>query len=124
MALSRLKGLEADMQKCFRCSLCKMVPLPTVRDPKYSDGCPSSRHLHFHGYSGSGKSIMALSLVNGRIKVDQTLADITFACTACGLCDVSCKFIMEAERRQINMALREHSVEEGYAMDAHLPLIS
>jgi Fe-S oxidoreductase len=111
------------MQKCFRCSLCKMVPLPTVLNPKYSDGCPSSRQFHFHGYSGSGKNIMALSLVNGRIKVDQTLADITFACTACGLCDVSCKFIMEAERHSVNMALREHIVDEGFALPAYQSMI-
>jgi len=123
MALSRLKELEAEMQKCFRCSLCKMVPLPTVLNPKYSDGCPSSRQFHFHGYSGSGKNIMALSLVNGRIKVDQTLADITFACTACGLCDVSCKFIMEAERHSVNMALREHIVDEGFALPAYQSII-
>ena len=123
MALSRLKELEAEMQKCFRCSLCKMVPLPTVLNPKYSDGCPSSRQFHFHGYSGSGKNIMALSLVNGRIKVDQTLADITFACTACGLCDVSCKFIMEAERHSVNMALREHIVDEGFALPAYQSMI-
>lgn len=123
MALSRLKELEAEMQKCFRCSLCKMVPLPTVLNPKYSDGCPSSRQFHFHGYSGSGKNIMALSLVNGRIKVDRTLADITFACTACGLCDVSCKFIMEAERHSVNMALREHLVDEGFALPAHQTMI-
>jgi Fe-S oxidoreductase len=123
MALSRLKELEAEMQKCFRCSLCKMVPLPTVLNPEYSDGCPSSRLFHFHGYSGSGKNIMALSLVNGRIKVDQTLADITFACTACGLCDVSCKFIMEAERHSVNMALREHIVDEGFAKPAHQSMI-
>jgi Fe-S oxidoreductase len=123
MALSRLKELEAEMQKCFRCSLCKMVPLPTVLNPKYSDGCPSSRQFHFHGYSGSGKNIMALSLVNGRIQVDQTLADITFACTTCGLCDVSCKFIMEAERHAVNMALREHIVEEGFAPPAYKSMI-
>jgi Fe-S oxidoreductase len=66
---------------------------------------------------------MALSLVNGRIKVDQTLADITFACTACGLCDVSCKFIMEAERHAVNMALREHIVDEGFALPAHRSMI-
>ncbi len=123
MTLPRLKELEPEMQKCFRCSLCKMVPLPTVLNPKYSDGCPSSRLFHFHGYSGSGKNIMALSLVNGRIRVDQTLADITFACTACGLCDVSCKFIMEAERHSVNMALREHIVEEGLAPSAHQEMI-
>jgi len=123
MSLSRLKDLEPEMQKCIRCSLCKMVPLPTVLNPKYADGCPASHLYHFHGYSGSGKSIMALSLVNGRIQVDQALADITFACTACGLCDVSCKFIMEAERHAVNMALREHIVDEGFALPAHRSMI-
>jgi Fe-S oxidoreductase len=113
MSLSKLAHLEADMKKCFRCSLCKMVPLPTVLDSRYSNGCPASRELHFHGYSGSGKSIAGLSLIERRVDVDEALAEIAFACTACGLCDVSCKFIMEAERHQVNMALREHVVDEA-----------
>ncbi len=123
MALSRLTDLEADMKKCFRCSLCKLVPLPTVVDCRFSDGCPASREFHFHGYSGSGKSIMALSLLEGRITVDETLAAITYACTTCGLCDTACKFIMEAERHLINMALREHIVDEGFGLAAHREMI-
>ncbi len=115
MALARLKNLEDEMKKCFRCSLCKMVPLPVVTNSAYSDGCPAVRTYHFHGYSGSGKQIMALSLLDGRISADTDLADIVFGCTACGLCDVSCKFIMEAERHQVNMALREHVVEQGFS---------
>ena len=123
MSLSRLRDLAPEMQKCFRCSLCKMVPLPTVLNPRFADGCPASHFYHFHGFSGSGKSIMALSLVNGRIRVDQALADVTFACTACGLCDVSCKFIMDAERHLVNMALREHIVDSGFAVPAHRTMI-
>lgn len=119
MSLSRLQSLQDEMKKCFRCSLCKMVPLPTIRNRNFSDGCPAAREFHFHGYSGSGKNIMALSLVDGRIGVDKDLADIAFACTACGLCDVACKFIMEAERHQVNMALREHITEEGFGPAVH-----
>jgi Fe-S oxidoreductase len=66
---------------------------------------------------------MALSLVEERIEVDEALAEITYACTACGLCDVSCKFIMEAERHLINMALREHIVERGFGPSAHRGMI-
>ena len=101
MSMSKLQSLQDEMKKCFRCSLCKMIPLPTVRNPKFSDGCPAAREFHFHGYSGSGKNIMALSLVDGRVRADEDLAKIAFACTACGLCDVSCKFIMEAGRLMI-----------------------
>lgn len=124
MAIQRLLELQEDMKKCFRCNMCKMIPLAAVRHPRFSDGCPASRECHFHGYSGSGKQIMALSLVDKRIQVDEHLAQIVNACTACGLCDVSCKFIMEAERHAVNMALREHIVDEGFALPAHAEIVN
>ena len=117
MSMETLQKLQDEMKKCFRCSLCKMVPLPTVQDNRFLDGCPAAREYHFHGYSGSGKNIMALALVDGRIPVDSDLADIVFSCTTCGLCDVACKFIMEAERHLVNMALRETLVEAGLMPD-------
>jgi len=120
MSLDRLKELEDDMKKCFRCSLCKMIPLPVIRNPRFSDGCPANRFFHVHGYSGSGKSIMSLSLLDGRIKPDQALARTTLACTTCGLCDVACKFIMDAERHLINMALRETVVDRGLGHPSHV----
>ena len=119
MSLARLKELEGEMLKCFRCNLCKMIPLPVVTNPDYFDGCPANREFVFHSYSGSGKQIMALSLTQGRIGADEKLAEITYACTTCGLCDVSCKFNMDAERQQVNMALREHMVDEGLGLPVH-----
>lgn len=116
--MERLKSLRADMEKCFRCSLCKMVPLPVVKHPDFTDACPAARHFHFHGFSGSGKSITALSLLDGRIQADPALARLVFACTACGYCDVACKFIMDAERHQINLALRELLSKKGLAPPA------
>lgn len=119
MSRERLLSLRADMAKCFRCSLCKMVPLPVVRDPRFTDACPASRQYHFHGYSGSGKQIASLALLDERIQPDAALAKIAFACTACGYCDVACKFIMDAERHQVNMALREFLVEQNLAPEPH-----
>ena len=123
MAVARLHALEDEMKKCFRCSLCKMIPLPVITNPAYSDGCPANREYHAHGYSGSGKSITALSLLEGRIPADAALANMAFACTTCGLCDVSCKFIMDSERQLINIALREHLVDEGLGPPAHRKII-
>lgn len=117
--MTRLSGLRSEMEKCFRCSLCKMVPLPVVREPAFTDCCPASRLYHFHGFSGSGKQIMALSLLDGRIEPDEALAKISFACTACGYCDVACKFIMDAERHRVNMTLREHLVDAGLSPSSH-----
>ena len=123
MSLQKLQGLEDEMKKCFRCSLCKLIPLPAIKNPRFSDGCPASRMFHVHGYSGSGKSIMSLSLLDGRIEADETLANITFACTACGLCDVACKFIMDAERHRINMTLREYIVDQGFGLPVHRKVV-
>jgi Fe-S oxidoreductase len=119
MTIERLRAFEDEMKTCFRCSLCKMIPLPTITDSRYAEGCPANREYHVHGYSGSGKSIVALSLLEGRITADKDLADIAFACTTCGLCDVACKFIMDSERQVVNIALREHMVDEGLGLTAH-----
>lgn len=119
MTKRRLEALRTEMTKCTRCSLCKMVPMPTVQDARYADACPPVNAKHFHAYSGGGLQVMALSLVDGRIDVDDDLARFAFSCTTCGLCDVSCKFIMEAERQDVILALREHIVAEGYGPRAH-----
>ena len=66
---------------------------------------------------------MALSLLDGRIEVDEDLARVAFACTTCGLCDVSCKFIMEAERQEVILALREHIVAAGYGPKQHVAAV-
>ena len=122
MTKRRLESLRTEMTKCTRCSLCKMVPMPTVQDAKYADACPPVIAKHFHAYSGGGLQVMALSLIDGRIEVDEDLARVAFSCTTCGLCDVSCKFIMEAERQDVILALREHIVAEGYGPEAHQAL--
>ncbi|MCX6033039.1 MAG: (Fe-S)-binding protein [Chloroflexi bacterium] len=114
MSLERLEALRRDMKKCVRCSLCKLVPLPTIQQTRFTSACPPVDEYHFHAYSGGGMQIMALALLDGRIEVDRDLAQIVSACTTCGLCDVSCKFIMAAERQDVIMALKEHIAESGF----------
>jgi Fe-S oxidoreductase len=88
--------------------------MPTIQQPNFTSACPPVDEYHFHAYSGGGMQVMALALLDGRIQVDQDLAQIVSACTACGSCDVSCKFIMAAERQDVIMALKEHVIESGF----------
>jgi len=90
--------------------------MPTILDSRFTSACPPVDEYHFHAYSGGGMQVMALSLLDGRIEVDQDMAQTVAACTTCGLCDVACKFIMAAERQDVIMALREHLVECGQAL--------
>jgi len=113
MSLERLEVLREDMKKCVRCSLCKLIPMPTIQQTRFTSACPAVDEYQFHAYSGGGIQVMALALLEGRITVDKDLADILSACTTCGMCDVSCKFIMAAERQEVILALKEHIVESG-----------
>jgi Fe-S oxidoreductase len=113
MTLETLEGLRHEMKKCVRCSLCKLVPLPTIQQTRFTSACPPVDEYHFHAYSGGGMNVMALALLDRRIEVDRDLARIVSACTTCGLCDVACKFIMAAERQDVIMALKEHLVDCG-----------
>ena len=114
MSLEHLETLRHDMKKCVRCSLCKLVPLPTIQQTRFTSACPPVDEYHFHAYSGGGMNVMALALLDGRIGVDRDLAQIVSACTTCGLCDVSCKFIMAAERQDVIIALKEYIAELGF----------
>jgi Fe-S oxidoreductase len=113
MSLERLESLRQEMKKCVRCSLCKLVPMPTIQQTKFTSACPPVDEYHFHAYSGGGMNVMALALLDGRISVDRDLAQIVSACTTCGHCDVSCKFIMAAERLDVILALKEHLAESS-----------
>lgn len=115
MSLERLETLRDEMKKCVRCSLCKLVPLPTIQQTRFTSACPPVDAYHFHAYSGGGMNVMALALLDGRIGVDGDLTQIVSACTTCGLCDVACKFIMAAERQDVIIALKEHIAEAGFA---------
>jgi Fe-S oxidoreductase len=118
MSLERLNALRHEMQKCVRCSLCKLIPMPTIQQNKYTSACPPVDEYHFHAYSGGGMQVMALALLDERITVDQDLANIVSACTSCGMCDVCCKFIMAAERQEVILALKEHLIESGFNLPA------
>ena len=119
MDYPELKALESDIATCFRCSLCKMVPLPVFKKQEFSNICPINSHYMFHSYSASGLGYMALALSEGRIKADKALADIVFSCRTCGYCDMACNFIMESKRNEINMTLRETLVREGLAPEEY-----
>ncbi len=119
MSIEKLKSLQHEMKKCVRCSLCKLIPMPTIVDAQFTSACPPVDEYHFHAYSGGGLQVMALSLIEGRIEADRDLAGIAAACTTCGMCDVACKFIMAAERMEVIMALKEHLVESGELQKEH-----
>ena len=115
-----LENFKADALRCTRCSYCKWIPFDLVKSHQYAKGCPSVDYNHFHSYSGGGRLITMLSLMQGRSEVDDGVVDVAFKCQLCGNCDVACKvcrYDMEplAAIREFRRVLNEQGkVPEAY----------
>jgi Fe-S oxidoreductase len=115
----RLEDIRWNSEKCVRCNMCKFPPLARVESQAHSMGCPSYEHFKFNANSGGGMVIMANSLLAGRSVVSETVRDVAYGCTLCGLCDVSCKFNTDIEVLETLFLLRHRVFSEGQIFDAH-----
>ena len=114
MALEGLEKYREIMQRCIRCSLCKWIPQIQIKSQKFASICPSIEEFNFHNYSGGGRLITGLALLSERIPFNEKLLEVVYACTECGGCDVSCKYLNDLEPMEVIQELREELVKKGY----------
>ena len=107
------------MLRCARCSNCKFVPHAVLKSYRYSNVCPSISRYNFHAYSGGGRLVTALSLLDGRVEMDHDLMDIVYRCQTCGACDTSCKYGLDLELTEPIYELRAQCVEKGMVPKEH-----
>jgi Fe-S oxidoreductase len=119
-----LQDYRNDMMRCSRCSVCKFIPLPSlIKSKRFSYGCPAIARYNFHSYSGGGKLITALSLIDGRVDYSDRLLDVVYKCTLCGSCDLSCKLGTDIEPLEIFHELRAKCIGDGEFLSEHSVLI-
>jgi len=114
-----LEHYREYMIRCARCSNCKFVPHAVLKGYRYSSICPSISRYNFHTYSGGGRLVTALSVLDGRVEIDDNLVDIIYQCQTCGGCDTSCKYGLDLELTEPIYALRAKCVENGQVPEAH-----
>ncbi len=108
-----LADYEKDMTRCARCSLCKWPPLAQVKSIEYSQVCPAISRYNFHAFSGGGKMIIGLSKLKGRIDYTDEMLNTIYKCSACGACDISCKYSRDLEPLEVIHTLRATCVRDG-----------
>ena len=119
-----LTDYRADALRCTRCSYCKWIPFDLVKSHRFAKGCPSVEANHFHSYSGGGRLITMLSLMDGRSEVTDRVVDIAFRCQLCGNCDVGCKLCRyDMEPLAALHEFRAHLVEQGRTPGSYGPII-
>ena len=119
-----LKDYQDDMMGCSRCSTCKWVPYNQQKSWRFAKNCPSIVKYNFHAYSGSGRMIMANSMLHDRSELNDTIAEIVYKCQLCGACDTACKaYRDDIDINEVLLELRAHCVEQGFMIPEHTAII-
>ena len=113
MALENLRGY---METCRRCSLCKFIPMEKVTGFDHVNICPSIYKYKFHTYSGGGRMVMGVALLEKRLEYSQKFLDVVYNCQMCGGCDTSCKYGMDVEVLEPIQEIRIRCVEKGHTL--------
>jgi len=116
-----LQDYRRDIEGCSRCSSCKWVPYNQIKSWRFAKNCPSIYRHNFHTYSGSGRMVLGLSLMDGRAELDETVAEIIFKCQLCGACDSACKtYRDDIDISEVLLELRSYCVESGELIIEHM----
>ncbi len=119
-----LEDYRRDIEGCSRCSSCKWVPYNQIKSWRFSKNCPSIYRHNFHTYSGSGRMVIGLSLMEGRAELDETVAEMIFRCQLCGACDSACKtYRDDIDISEVLLELRSYCVESGELLVEHMAVI-
>jgi Fe-S oxidoreductase len=119
-----LADYRNDMEGCSRCSSCKWVPYNQIKSWRFAKNCPSIARFNFHSYSGSGRMITALSMLQGRSEINDDVTDMIYQCQMCGACDAACKVYRDdIDLTEVMLELRAHCVESGQLVIEHLTLL-
>ncbi len=119
-----LADYKRDMEGCSRCSSCKWVPFNQIKSWRFAKNCPSICRYNFHAYSGSGRMIIANSILEGRSELNEAVAEIVYRCQLCGACDTACKVYRDdIDLTEVLLELRAFCVESGELLVEHMAVI-
>ena len=113
-----LEDYRSDMETCRRCSACKFIPLEKVTGYEQANVCPSITRYNFHTYSGGGRMVFGVAMLEKRVDYSEKLLEVVYNCQMCGACDVSCKYSMDMEVLEPLYEFRIKCVEDGQAVPA------
>jgi len=125
MGMEGLKKYKAHMERCSRCSICKWLPITVVKGWRFAQNCPAIMKYNFHAYSGGGKIIAALGLLEGKYDITEKFVDVVYQCSLCGACDLACKIYTREliEPLEILEALRREMFMEGRVPERHKRMV-
>lgn len=120
-----MEEYKSQIERCFRCSICKWVPITQVRNWRFAQNCPAILKYNFHAYSGGGKIVAALGLLEKKINITDEFVDVVYRCSMGGACDIACKIIVgeRMDPLEILHELRVKFFKENKIPERHKRLV-
>ncbi len=87
-----LKIDEHEYTSLFKCTRCGQCTYGR-EEAEFTSLCPVYKKGHFFSYSAGGMMQIARNLYEGKIDYSETLKDIVYLCTTCGVCESNCGVI-------------------------------
>ncbi len=81
--------LYTALHKCARCGQCTYG----TGEAEFTALCPMYKKGQFFSYSAGGLAQIARALYEGKLDRSESLRDLVFHCTTCGVCEISCGII-------------------------------
>lgn len=111
--LKTLKDIEELLKTCSRCGTCKLTA------QIYMSSCPAGDYFSFEAYYPSGKIGIARGLIEGKLEITESVADVIFSCTTCGNCTVECPMRHSENLLEIYEILRTECVSKVGFLKPH-----
>lgn len=110
---------------CARCSYCKWLDAWEIKSARFARVCPSSWYYLFDGYSCQGRMDVAVALVDGELKYEDSpdMLGIFYKCNMCGGCDAQCKRTQDMEPLRVIQEMRIKLAGDGQLLPAHAPIM-
>ncbi|MEJ2725061.1 MAG: (Fe-S)-binding protein [Deltaproteobacteria bacterium] len=112
------ENLYTAMHKCTRCGQCAYGN----EDAGFDILCPMQIKGKFFTYSAGGLMQLARALYEGKVGLSESVRDILYLCTTCGVCEVNCGVI----EGQVDLftLIKKELVKSGVPlMDGHKMLV-
>ncbi len=110
------KELYTSIHKCTRCGQCTYG----TGEAEYVQLCPINKQGKFFSYSAGGLMQIARSLFEGKLDFNESLKDILFRCTTCGICESNCGVIYD--HQEIMSEMRQGFIQKN--PDSVKPLVN
>ena len=119
-----LEDFRPMMERCSNCLSCRWIPFDKIKSQRFGENCPSIGYNNFNTYSARGRFQLAQTILDGDVDFTDTVVDVIHSCTACGLCDITCKVCRyNLEPLDHNLELKARAVQEGKVLPQQLPIM-